>query len=229
MFTMSFFQDLTKEEIKIFKKLNSPRKLQDFLNAMPINFEKKGETCLSPRRALKENKAHCMEGALLAAAVLWFHGQKPLLLDLKTNDYDFDHVVALFQRQGHWGAISKTNHAVLRYREPVYAAPRELAMSYFHEYFLDNGSKTLRSYSEPFDLSTLRTPRRGESKDEMPLVNGAKAKPCRWISAEEDLWEIAEELDKSPHHQILDRKMTAYLRRADPIEIKAGKLTEWNS
>ena len=221
---LDLFQDLTKEEVKIFKKLNSPRKLQDFLNSIPANFEKEGETLMSPRRVLNENKAHCMEGALLAAAVLWFHGQKPLLLDLKTADSDFDHVVALFRRDesgqkagkkatsalGHWGAISKTNHAVLRYREPVYDSPRELAMSYFHEYFMDSGFKTLRSYSASFDLSTR------------------KVEPCGWITAEKDLWEISDLLDNSPHYQILDRKMMASLRRADAIEIKAGKLTEWD-
>lgn len=210
---MSYLQELTKEEIKVFKKLNSPRKLQGFLNSIPANFEKNGETLMSPRRTLRENKAHCLEGALLAAAVLWWHGQKPLLMDLKTVESDYDHVVALFQRQGRWGAISKTNHAVLRYREPVYANPRELAMSYFHEYFLDSGFKTLRSYSVPFDLSKLST---------------RKVKPCGWITAEEDLWEISDWLDESPHKQILDRKMVAALRRADPIETKAGKLTEWS-
>lgn len=225
---MNFFKDLTKEEVGVFKKLNSPRKLQDFLNSIPANFEKRGETLMSPRRVLKENKAHCMEGAMLAAAVLWWHGQKPLLLDLKTSDNDYDHVVALFKKHGCWGAISKTNHAVLRYREPVYANIRELAMSYFHEYFMDNGAKTLRSYSTPFDLSTPRIPRRGKLKDEMPLANGAKVKPWVWITAEEDLWEVSDRLDDSPHRPILDKKMLASLRRADLIEIKAGKLTEWN-
>lgn len=208
-----YLKNLSPEEVKVFKKLDSFRKLQDFVNAIPVNFEKRGETLMSPRRILRENKAHCLEGAFLAAAVLWFHGGKPLLLDLKTTDYDFDHVVALSRKDGWWGAISKTNHAVLRYREPVYASPRELAMSYFHEYFLDNGFKTLRSYSEPFDLAKLST------SEVRPRID--------WLTAEEDLWEIADRLDKSPHHQILDKKTISSLRRADAIEIKAGKLIEW--
>lgn len=203
---MKYLKQLTKEESDIFRKLNSPRKLQDFINAIPANFEKRKDTLMSPRLVLKEKRAHCLEGALLAAAVLWFHGQKPLLMDLKTTDYDFDHVVALFRRSGFWGAISKTNHAVLRYREPVYASPRELAMSYFHEYFLDNGAKTMRSYSKPFNLSKIK---------------------FNWLAAEENLWEIGDQLDKSPHRRILDKKIIASLRRADPIEIKAGKLVEW--
>src|ERR1700733_9427348 len=130
---------------KTLKKLSTPAKIQDFLNSLPFNFEKKGETCRSPKASIEADTAHCFEGALIAAAALSLRGQKPLLLDLKASGKDMDHVVALFKRDGKWGAISKTNHAVLRYREPVYASVRELAMSYFHEYFLPSGVKTLRS------------------------------------------------------------------------------------
>jgi len=202
-----FFKDLNKKELAVFRKLDAPKKIQDFLEKLPINFEEKGDTLMSPRRVLRERKAHCMEGALFAAAVLWFHGQEPLLLDLTTPSYDYDHVAALFKKDGHWGAFSKTNHAVLRYREPIYRNVRELAMSYFHEYFVNDGEKTMRGYSEPFDLSRF--------KDE------------NWITMEDDLWHIGAELDDSPHHKILTRKMLAGLRRADPLERQAGKITQW--
>ena len=144
----------TKEEIKLFRRLNTPSKLQDYLNALPFNFLDRGVT-LSPRMVLKKNKADCFEGALLAAAVLEFHRYKPLILDLRSvkKPYDYDHVVAVFKKDGCFGAISKTNHAVLRYREPAYKTLRELVMSYFHEYFLNTGKKTLREYSELFDLN----------------------------------------------------------------------------
>lgn len=82
------------------------------------------------------NQAHCIEGALLAALALYVRGEKPLLLDLSRQKTDQEHVVALFRKNGYWGALSKTNHAVLRYRDPVYRTVRELALSYFHEYFL---------------------------------------------------------------------------------------------
>ncbi len=203
------FSELNREELNIFKRLNTPKKLQDFINAIPINFDKGKDTLMSPRRVLRENRAHCLEGAFLAAAVLWFHGQKPLLMDLKSLNNDYDHVVTLFRKDNHWGAISKTNHAVLRYREPIYESPRELAMSYFHEYFLDDGKKTMRSYSKPFDLSRF-----------------AKGK-ANWLIAEDDLWDIGTALDDSPHFPILTRSMVASLRRADDIEIEAGKLVEY--
>lgn len=202
-------EKLTVAEQKLFKRLNTPEKIQDFLNRIPINFEKDGETCRSPRETIKTNTAHCMEGALLAAAILASHGHQPLLLDLKVFSikYDSDHVVALFKERGYWGAISKTNHAVLRYREPVYKTVRELAMSYFHEYFLDTGKKTLHSYSKPFNLNRFK------KKD--------------WITDPTDLWYIVDTLDESPHIEIVQKSLVKKLRKADPIEIKAGKLVEW--
>ena len=168
--------EFSPKELKAIKRLSTPQKIQDFLNSIPFNFEKKGETCMSPRCVLKEKKAHCMEGAMFAAAALALHGETPLILDLRSTARDFDHVVALFSRYGHWGAISKTNHAVLRYREPVYKTVRELAMSYFHEYFLNsNGAKTMRSFSKPFNLSRF-------NKD-------------HWMTTDEDLWDIPAALD----------------------------------
>ncbi|TSC65363.1 MAG: hypothetical protein G01um101477_508 [Candidatus Doudnabacteria bacterium Gr01-1014_77] len=200
------FKVFTSKELKVFEKLNTPKKVQDFINKIPINFEMKGETYLSPREVLKQNRAHCAEGAVLAATIFWYNGGKPLLMDMKTTPNDDEHVVALFNQNGFWGAISKTNHAVLRYREPIYKTVRELALSYFHEYFKDSGQKTLRSYSDPFDLSKMR------KKD--------------WLTTKENLWDIIDSLDSSKHHQILNKKQIRGLRKADQIEILAGKLVE---
>ncbi len=146
------FDHLTKEERKIFQSLNSPSKIQSFINNIPANFEPNGDTCKSPRTVLKENKCHCIEGAILAAMILRYHGYEPLILDMESTRKDFDHVIAIFKEFGKFGAISKTNHAVLRYREPVYNSVHELVMSFFHEYFTDDGKKTLRNYSNPINL-----------------------------------------------------------------------------
>lgn len=198
---------LNKEEAKLFKKLSTPAKIQDFLETIPINFEREQETCYSPRQVLKFRKAHCMEGAMLAAALLSFHGHPPLLIDLRAHRRDKDHAIAPFRINKKWGAISKTNHAVLRYREPIYNSIRELVTSYFHEYFLDDGQKTLRSYTMPVDLT------RFNSKN--------------WITSDRELWYIDKYLNKVKHIPILTKKQTASLRPADSIEIKAGKLTAW--
>src|SRR6185369_8434021 len=145
----------TPVEIQILKKLSTPAKVQDYLNSIPFNFEEQGDTCMSPRRVMKEKKAQCIEGAMFAAAALEYHGHKPLILDLRSikKPWDYDHVICVFTQFGCFGAISKTNHAVLRYREPVYKTIRELVLSYFHEYFLNSGQKTLREYSVPLDLT----------------------------------------------------------------------------
>lgn len=198
---------LNKAELAIFKKLNTPKKIQDFLEKIPINFEEKGDTCYSPHLVLKHKKAHCLEGAIFAAAVLKFHGHRPLIVDLKAASPDDHHVVAVFKINNHWGAISKTNHAVLRYREPIYKTIRELIMSYFHEYFLDSGKKTLRSYSQPVDLSHF------DKKG--------------WMASKQELWYIDKYLDRVRHCPILTRKQISSLRQADPVEIRAGKLEQW--
>lgn len=196
------------EEVKLFKQLNSPAKIQDFLSfKIGHNPARDGIECRSPRRVLREKKAHCMEGALLAAAILEFHGQKPLVLDLRAASADLDHVVALFRQFGCWGAISKTNHAVLRYREPVYKSAGELALSYFHEYFLDSGVKTLRDYSAPFNLNRINK--------------------LQWRTTTEDLWRFPHILDKTKHYKILSAAQIKNLRKADPVEIAAGKLAEY--
>ena len=196
-------------EMRLFHRLNSPQKIQDYINSIPFNFSER-KNYLSPRFVIKNKKADCLEGAIFAAMVLEFHGEKPWLLDLRSTKkpWDYDHVVAVFKKDGFFGAISKTNHAVLRYREPVYKSIRELVMSYFHEYFLTNGQKTLREYSELFDLNKL-------NKLDWRITGG-------------NLWEIHEYLDKIKHHKILTQKQIKNLRKVDRIEIKASWEEEYN-
>ncbi|MBA3550884.1 hypothetical protein H0W32_01600 [Patescibacteria group bacterium] len=199
--------DLTKAELSTLRKLSTPIKIQDYLDTLPINFEKKGETHMSPRRVLREKIAHCIEAALLAATALWLRGHEPLILDLKAHPHDDDHVVALYKINGLWGAISKTNHTTVRFRDPIYKTIRELAVSYFHEYFLDkNGLKVLYSYSNPINLKKI-----GD----------------RWITSEEELWYLDDILNNAPHHEIYPKENKKYIRRADAMERKAGKLREW--
>lgn len=193
-------------ELRQLRKLRTPRSVQDFLDTIPINHERDTETCSSPLVTLRRGTAHCLEGALVAALALWINGQRPLLMDLKTTRNDIDHIVTLFKVGRFWGGITKTNHAVLRYREPIFRDPRELAASYFHEYSLPDGRKTLRAYSVPFDL-------RKYSGD--------------WVASEDPLWDLERAVDDSPHIKLVSRSQIASLRRADNIELRAGEITEW--
>jgi hypothetical protein len=196
----------THPELRVLAKLTTPARVQDFLNEIPINHERKVETCSSPLVTLRRGTAHCLEGAMLAALAFWMNGKPPLLLDLKTTLGDIDHIVALFKVRGFWGGVTKTNHAVLRYREPMFRDLRELAVSFFHEYTLPDGRKSMRSYSAPFDL-------RNFERD--------------WIMTEEPLWDLERRIDDSRHYKLLNGHQIAGLRRADKVEIRAGKLVEW--
>ncbi len=197
----------TKKEILFLKSLNTPSKVQDFLNSIRFNFEKDGvDTIKSPLRVLRAGVAHCIEGAILAAYILSLEGHKPLILHLLATKDDFDHVVAVFKQNGLWGAISKTNHAVLRYREPIYKSIRELVMSYFHEYFTDDGKKNLRKYSVPLNLNTFKP---------------------HWVVDELDLWYIDKKLDQIKHYSIAPKGIFKKLRLADKIEREAGTIVEF--
>ena len=198
---------LTKNEIKIFDMYSNPSKIQDYINSIPMRHDDDEPIVRSPREAIIKNETSCIEGALLAYALLAYHGYETYLLDLKVdvkNNIDCDHVVALFVIDGHFGAISKTSHGVLRFREPIYRSVREIAMTYFHEYFLDDGKKNLRSFSDKFPLF--------------------KKHGIKWVTNNNDLYEIACELDTFPHQKILTPKMTRNLRKADDIEIRAANV-----
>ena len=197
---------LTKAEFAVLRRLNTPRKIQAFLYGLKQNFEPNGDTCRPVREVLRTRRAHCIEGAMLAAAALWVHGEPPLLLDLRA-ERDYDHVVALFRRNGCWGAISKTNGVFLRWRDPVYRSLRELALSYFHEYCNRRDLKTLREYSVPYDLR--------------------RADPAVWSSGQKHAWEVAETLDELRHFRIASRRQLKEVVRRDPFERAAGLLLQY--
>jgi hypothetical protein len=196
---------LTREEADIFRKLNTPEKIQDFLTSIPINFEPQGDTCYSARLALQMNRCHCIEAAFIAAGALLLHGEKALLLDFQAHGDD-DHVLALFKNGKHWGAISKSNSIWLRWRDPVYASPRELAMSYFHEY-VNETHKTLRRISKPFDIG--------------------KYDPDYWLTSQENCWSMAQEIDASPHVDLISEAQARRLKLRDRFEIHANTIKEF--
>jgi hypothetical protein len=198
---------LTPAERRLFARLDTPQKIQIYIEKLPPNFELKGETCMSPRRMLQARVCHCAEGAMLAAAVLVFHGQGAWLMDIQSLPSDQDHVVTLFQQRGLWGAISKTNHAVLRWRDPIYQSPRELAMTYAHEYCLNGGKKSILAFSKPFSLARLA--------------------PKRWVTSSEDLDWLMEKLDDSPHVPLAPKHALRRRRRMARVELKSQDVVEW--
>lgn len=181
----------TPSEIRRLRSLKTPHGVQRFLDTMPYHL---APTAWSPRVVLRENTAHCLEGATFAAAALRVLGFPPLLLDLEA-DKDTDHVLAVFKVRGHWGAVAKSNFTGCRYREPVYRTLRELALSYFHIYFNLRGERTLRRYSRPVNLVRF-------DRDE-------------WMTAEGNVWEIPNYLCDIPHQPLLQPAQVKHLTRVD--------------
>ncbi len=190
-------------ELAALRKLDTPERIQRFLDDIAYNKEAGGATCRSPRRVLRDRTAQCLEGALFGAAALRVQGWEPLLLDLEAVRDD-DHVLAIFRQRGCWGALAKSNYSGLRFREPVYRTLRELAMSYFDQYYNLDGEKTLRTYSRPVNL------RRFDRID--------------WMTAEEDLWPISDYLFSISHTRLLNAPAVRRLTHMDARLRAAGKV-----
>jgi hypothetical protein len=198
---------LKPAEQRALARLDTPQKIQTFIEKLPPNFELKGDTCMSPRGVLKTRTAHCAEAAVLAVAALIYHGKPAWLMDIQALPSDQDHIVTLFKECGLWGAISKTNHAVLRWRDPIYRSVRELAMSYAHEYNLNYGKKSIQAYSKPFSLTRYA--------------------PARWLITPDDLYWLMEDIDDSPHLPMAPKSVLRRMRRMTRVELKSQDVTEW--
>ena len=195
--------ELNAAEVRVLRALRTPAGIQRFLDEeIRYNKEPEGPTCRSPRRVLRDRVGHCMEGAMLAAAALRVLGYPPLLVDLEAVRDD-DHVLAVYQRNGAWGAVAQSNYSGLRFREPVYLTVRELVMSYFEQYYNLEGEKTLRGYSRPVQLE--RFDRLG------------------WMTSEEDAWFVPEHLCGIRHYPVISPPMVRNLARMDRRLFEAGR------
>lgn len=181
----------TPAELRKLRSLKTPLGIQSALDKMPYHV---ADTAWSPRKVLAENSAHCYEGALFAAAALRANGYPPLIFDLEA-EHDTDHVIAIYQQDGHWGSVAKSNYTGCRGRDPVYRTLRELAMSYFHGYFNLRRERTLRRFSVAFNLKYF------DAKD--------------WMTTEKPVWFVAEHLLEIRHFPLLKKGMEKRLSRVD--------------
>ena len=143
MNSISEFEDHLPQPLQtVFRSLKSPVAVQEYLDSIPYKAE---ELDRSPLQVMNDGQAHCLDGGIFAALALWRIGFRPLILDLvPAPGMDDDHVLAVFQVDGLWGTLAKSNYPNLRYREPVYRSLRELAMTYFEFFFSLQREKTLR-------------------------------------------------------------------------------------
>jgi hypothetical protein len=197
----AFDEALTNSERQVLARLTTPRKIQAFLDELTYSAE---EIYRCPLRVLRERIAHCFDGALFAAAALRRLGYPPLILDMLPNDRDDDHLLALYKREGHWGAVAKSNFVGLRFREPVFRTLRELVMSYFEQYYNMEREKTLRGYTVPLNLKAFDK--------------------FNWMMSDDPLERIAQRLDEIRKVPILTARMIDGLSLVDERSYQAGLL-----
>ena len=191
---------LTPDEAELLATLNSPAKIQAFLDACPYRPE---YTDLSPLSVLRQHKAHCLDGGFFAAAALRRLGYPPLVVDLLPDPgMDDDHILAIFRRSGLYGAVAKSNFSGLRFRDPIYRSLRELVMSYFEDFYNLDGVKTLRYYTRPANLSRFD--------------------PVGWEWKDDCLVEIEDYLNTLRRYPVLTPEMASELAPVDPLAYRAG-------
>jgi hypothetical protein len=188
----------SKDERALFKTLSSPERIQRYLDETPYSAD---PIYRSPRSVIRDRKAHCFDGALFAAAALGQIGYPPVIVELFAENDDC-HLLALFRRHNHIGAVAKSNFVGLRYREPVYRTVRELALSYFEFFFNVDREKTLRGHYAPLDLTRLDR--------------------FDWRTADENLEEVANALGRQRMITLISREMAAAFSPVDGRSYTAG-------
>jgi hypothetical protein len=181
----------TPRELRKLRGMKNPYGIQKFLDEASYHLE---DTAWSPRRVLAEESAHCLEGAIFAAAALRANGYPPLLLDFEA-EHDTDHVIAIYKEHGCWGAVAKSNYTGCRWREPIYKSLRELALSYFNTYFNLRRERTLRRFSVPVNLKRF---------DDQ-----------NWMTTDEPVWFIVYHLFEIKHYPLITAAQAKRLHRVD--------------
>jgi hypothetical protein len=182
----------TRAERALIARLNTPSKVQRWLNALPYNTEKGGGTQHSFRVVVRLKKAHCMEAALFAAVVLEQHGYPPLLMSLESKDW-LDHVIFVYRHKTGWGSVARSRDPGLHGRKPRFRSLRALAKSYYDGYVDYTGR--LRG----FGVADLR--------ETLPDYD--------WRLTDKNVWKVEQMLIDLPHKKITssDRRYRWLLRR----------------
>jgi hypothetical protein len=168
----------TPAEVRLLRRLKTPRDVQRWLHGLAYNYEKGGETLRSFRGVLRSGVAHCLEAALSAATLLEPRGYPPLLLSFESID-GIDHVIFVFRHQGRWGSVARSRDPGLHGRKPVFPSARALAASYMDAYVDLTGRVT------GFGVADLRD------------LGGYD-----WRASAKNVWKVERWLLKYPHHRL---------------------------
>jgi hypothetical protein len=174
----------------VIDRLRSPLAVQQWLNALPYNAEKGGETLRSFRGVIRTGTAHCLEAALSAAAIMEQHGYPPLVLSFESIDL-LDHVIFVYRTSSGWGSVARSRDPGLHGRKPLFVTPRALALSYVEGYVDLTGG--IKAYAV-VDLRVM-----GEYD---------------WRLSEKNVWKVEQMLLDWPHRRLIpSREKIAAMRR----------------
>ena len=194
--------EFTPRERRLIERLNTPLKVQRWLNALPYNSERRGGTLRSFRGVIRTGRAHCLEAALAAAVILEQHGYPPLVMSIESKDW-LDHVVFIYREQGRWGAIARSRDPGLHGRKAAFRSPRDIALSYVEGYVDYTGR--VRGYG---------------------VANLAQALPrYDWRLSPKNIWKVERLLIDWPHRKIKtsNRRYRALLARYIAYRDRYGK------
>ena len=187
---------------KLFQSLSrtysTPKKVQSFLKTLTYNREKRAETVRSASETFRLKKAHCLEAALISAAILEHKGYPPILLSLDSAD-NLCHAVFAFKEKSGWGAIAKSRDAGLHGREPRFRSLRDLALSYYDP-FIDKSGKLI-GYAD-INLDESET---------------------NWRSSPRNIWQLEQYIVTYKHKKIVSSKKRyeklykKYLETGSPV------------
>jgi len=189
----------TTKERRILAGLRTPAHIQQFLDELAYD-ERAGGA--SPRAVMRDGKANCFSGVLFACAALRELGHPPQLMYMDAA-YDDGHCLALYEKDGLWGALAKSNFTTLRSREAIYPY-LALGLSYFDGFFNLYGKRTMRAFTVPVELEPFE--RRG------------------WRFADDDLPYIDEAIDSAPKAWVLPRRLIKNINPASDLLRQAGLL-----
>lgn len=194
-----FESQLNPAELDALKTLDSPIKIQAFLNTISYSVD---AFYRCPLRVLRERIGHCFDGALFAATALRRIGYPPLILEIIPNAHDDDHLLAVFKFRGHWGAVGQSNFANLRYRDPVYRSLRELVMSYFPFYFNVRGEITMLGYRTPINFSVY---------DKLD-----------WMTSDANLDFVGDDMNRYKTYRVVSDEMLPFIAPADARTLESA-------
>jgi hypothetical protein len=165
-------------ELELVRRLRTPAAVQRWLNSLPYNSEKGGETLRTFRGVVRSGSAHCLEAAISAAVILEQHGFPPLVLSFESVDL-LDHVLFAYRTPTGWGSVARSRDPGLHGRKPVFRNPRALALSYAEGYVDYTGR--IQGYAVE-DLRALD--------------------PYDWRLSNRNVWKVERFLLDTPHRPI---------------------------